>query len=95
MIRCRLVLAALALVVAGSGCGVGVDTAPRPLEPIFTGPLQPAPTVIERPDDRSALCLSESLPPSTIRPAPAPQGQPTTAAPTSGPPTTAPLTGAC
>lgn len=72
MIRYRTVLAAALLVVVGSGCGVGVDAAPRPLEPITGFPLQPAPTVVELPDDRSARCLSGSVLPTSAEPSPSP-----------------------
>jgi hypothetical protein len=79
MIRPRLVPVAV-LVVIGSGCGVGVDATPRPLEPISSLPLQPTPTVVERPDDRVAGCL-----PSSTRPAP-PSAPPSTLPPSSSPP---------
>lgn len=83
MIRCRSVLVAVALVAVGSGCGVGVDAEPRPLEPISVGPLQPAPTVVERPDDRSAVCLPRSRPPTpTPTPTPSAEERPSTAPPT-------------
>lgn len=91
MIRLRPVLAAVLLVVVGSGCGVGVDAAPRPLEPISTAPRQPAPTVIERPDDPSARCPPSSNPPIPIpipilipstTPTPAPDALPSTSPPT-------------
>lgn len=84
MIGCRTVLAGVLLLVAigcAAGCGVGVDASPRPLDPVTTVPLQPAPTVVERPDDRSASC-----PPSPTRPTPAPD----VPAPPTPPPTTKP-----
>lgn len=78
MIRCRLVPAVVLLVVVVSGCGVGVDSAPRPLEPMATVPPQPTPTVVERPDDRSAACLPSSTSPA---PTPAPDVPPSTSTP--------------
>lgn len=82
MIRYRLVPAVVLLLVVGSGCGVGVDPVPRPLEPMTTVPLQPAPTVVSRPDDGSAPCL-----PGEGLPTPSPD-----APPSSPPPSTPPLT---
>ncbi len=83
MTRCRLVPAVALLVCVG--CGVGVDAAPRPLEPITSVPRRPTPTVVELPDDRSARCLPTSTPPTSTAPAPSRVPE----APLSTPPTTA------
>jgi hypothetical protein len=83
MIRCRTVLVVAVLAVVGSGCGVGVDAAPRPLEPFATVPLQPAPSVVARPDDPAAPCL-----PLSTRPAPTPAASTPTAPPSTAPPST-------
>jgi hypothetical protein len=87
MIRCRTVLVVAVLAVVASGCGVGVDAAPRPLEPFATVPLQPAPSVIARPDDPAAPCLPLSTLPA---PTPAASTPPPSTPPASTPPLSTP-----
>lgn len=90
MIRHTLAGACAALAVL-AGCGVGVDPAPRPLEPVGTTPLQPTPTVVERPDDRPAGC-----PPTLAPPAPTPTAGVPTSTPSSAPtPSPAPTSAPC